>query len=68
VVNTFIGIQILNLSPSVHTEGQDWNFLGVYAKNREEWAVVDLACMRSSITIVPFFDSLGPQALSFVIN
>lgn len=24
--------------------------------------------MRNSITIVPFFDSLGPDALSFVIN
>jgi long-chain acyl-CoA synthetase len=42
--------------------------MGIFAKNREEWAVVDLACMRSAVTIVPFFDSLGPQALSFVIN
>jgi long-chain acyl-CoA synthetase len=44
------------------------NVMGIFAKNREEWAVVDLACMRSAVTIVPFFDSLGPQALSFVIN
>ena len=42
--------------------------MGIFAKNREEWAVVDLACMRSSVTIVPFFDSLGADALSFVIN
>lgn len=42
--------------------------MGIFAKNREEWAVVDLACMRSSVTIVPFFDSLGIDALSFVIN
>jgi long-chain acyl-CoA synthetase len=42
--------------------------LGIFAKNREEWAVIDLACMRNSVTIVPFFDSLGPEALSFVIN
>lgn len=42
--------------------------MGIFAKNREEWTVIDLACMRSSVTIVPFFDSLGAEALSFVIN
>ena len=47
---------------------QNLTVMGIFAKNREEWAVVDLACMRSAITIIPFFDSLGPQALSFVVN
>jgi long-chain acyl-CoA synthetase len=47
---------------------QTMDVFGIFSKNREEWAVVDLACMRSAVTIVPFFDSLGPQALSFVIN
>ena len=42
--------------------------MGIYAKNREEWAVIDLACIKDSITIVPFFDSLGPEALAFVVN
>lgn len=42
--------------------------MGIFAKNREEWAVADLACLRSSVTIVPFFDSLGPDALTYVIN
>lgn len=42
--------------------------MGIYAKNREEWAVTDLACLRSDITIVPFFESLGHEALSFVLN
>ena len=42
--------------------------MGIFGKNREEWTVVDLACMRNSVTIVPFFDSLGPDALAFVIN
>jgi long-subunit acyl-CoA synthetase (AMP-forming) len=64
----FIGIQVYNLSADILEDGKMWNFLGIFAKNREEWAVVDLACMRSSITIVPFFDSLGSSALSFVIN
>ena len=42
--------------------------MGVFSKNRVEWAIVDLACMRSSVTIIPFFDSLGPQSLNYVIN
>jgi long-chain acyl-CoA synthetase len=42
--------------------------MGIFGKNREEWVVINLASMRNSVTIVPFFDSLGSDALSFVIN
>jgi len=56
------------LAPETESEGNIWNFLGIFAKNREEWAVVDLACMRSAITIVPFYDSLGPNSVEFIIN
>ena len=42
--------------------------MGIFAKNREEWAMVDLACMISALTIVPFYDSLGMEALALVIN
>jgi long-subunit acyl-CoA synthetase (AMP-forming) len=42
--------------------------MGIYSKNREEWAIVDLACIRSSVTVVPFFESLGSEALAYVIN
>lgn len=42
--------------------------MGIHSKNREEWVTVSLAAMRQGVTIVPFFDSLGKDALSFVIN
>jgi long-chain acyl-CoA synthetase len=58
----------LKLSPDTEGEGINWNFLGIFAKNREEWAMVDLACLRSDITIVPFYDSLGKDALALVLN
>ena len=58
----------MNLAPDVYHDQYTWNFLGVYSRNREEWAITDLACMRTSVTIVPFFDSLGANALEFVIN
>ena len=42
--------------------------MGIFSKNREEWAMMDLACIISSVTIVPFYDSLGMEALAMVIN
>ncbi|CDW87746.1 long-chain-fatty-acid--ligase 5 [Stylonychia lemnae] len=62
------GIDFLDLSPELTYEGKSWRFLGIHSRNREEWAVMDLACLRSGITIVPFFDSLGKDALAFVVN
>lgn len=58
----------LNLISHVSESGTAFSFLGIFSKNREEWAITDLACVRSSVTIVPFFDSLGPAALAYVIN
>jgi long-subunit acyl-CoA synthetase (AMP-forming) len=62
------GISALNLCPNIKGEGIDWNFMGIFSKNREEWAIIDFACLRSDITIVPFYDSLGKEALSLVLN
>jgi len=62
------GAEHLGLNPVIRAEDQDYKFMGIFGKNREEWIVVDLACMRNSVTIVPFFDSLGSDALAFVIN
>lgn len=42
--------------------------MGIYAKNREEWAIADLACMASDVTIVPVYESLGADALGFIIK
>lgn len=58
----------MGLITSIQNEQVDYKFLGIYSRNREEWAIVDIACMSCSVTIVPFFDSLGPIALSFVLN
>lgn len=58
----------MNLAPDTEGEGKMWNFMGIFSKNREEWCVVNLASMRSDITIIPLFDSLGLDALAYVIN
>jgi long-chain acyl-CoA synthetase len=62
------GMHHMKLVASVKEDNIEFEFMGIFSKNREEWAIVDIACLSSSVTIVPFFDSLGPHALSFVIN
>ena len=64
----FKGVSALNLSPNIQGEGINWNFMGIFSRNREEWAIIDFACLRSDITIVPFYDSLGKEALALVLN
>lgn len=58
----------MGLTPVTPAEDTDYKFMGIFGKNREEWVVINLASMRNSVTIVPFFDSLGKDALRFVIN
>ena len=58
----------LGLCPSHDVEGVNYRFLGIISKNREEWAITDLACLRSSVTIVPFYESLGADVIAFVLN
>ena len=56
------------MCPLHDVEGKDFAILGIYAKNREEWGITDLACMRSDVTIVPVYESLGADALGFIIR
>ncbi|CDW90135.1 long-chain-fatty-acid--ligase 5 [Stylonychia lemnae] len=62
------GIKALNLCQTISYEGQDWQFMGINSKNRKEWTITALACMRSSITIVPFFENLNLDGLAYIIN
>lgn len=40
------GYQALNLLPEVFEEGKNWKFMGIYAKNREEWVCTHMAAIR----------------------
>ena len=68
VRNLAIGYHKLNLMPVVEGEGHSFRFMGCYAKNREEWSISDLAAMSMSGTVVAFYDTLGPEAVEFVIK
>lgn len=43
-------------------------FLGIYAKNREEWIVTDWACIKAGITSVPLYDTLGKESIDFILD
>ncbi|EOY11329.1 hypothetical protein QUC31_009533 [Theobroma cacao] len=42
--------------------------VGLYFINRPEWLVVDHACAAYSYTSVPLYDTLGPDAVNYVVN
>jgi len=54
------GYVALNLLDEVDGEGDSKiRFMGIYAKNREEWCTSYLASMSVGGTIVAFYDTLG---------
>ena len=42
--------------------------MGIYSKNREEWVISDLASHANSVTVVTIYDTLGDQAIEFILN
>jgi len=56
------------LCPEIQTEEGRFRFLAIFAKNREEWTVSDLAAQMTSITCVTLYDTLGKDSLQFILN
>lgn len=42
--------------------------IGVWAVNRPEWSLTDLACAAYSLFTVSLYDTLGPDTVEYVIN
>lgn len=42
--------------------------VGIFAQNRPEWIIAEYACYTYSMVVVPLYDTLGPEALVFIIN
>ncbi|XP_074865408.1 long-chain-fatty-acid--CoA ligase 6 [Carettochelys insculpta] len=43
-------------------------FIGVFAQNRPEWFISELACYTYSMVVVPLYDTLGLGAIRYIIN
>ncbi|KAJ3095256.1 hypothetical protein HDU97_007115 [Phlyctochytrium planicorne] len=48
--------------------GNDKFNLGIYAVNRPEWLIADLATHCFSWTTVALYDTLGPETAEFILN
>lgn len=62
------GLMSLDLCPAVEGEGRPWHFLGVWAKNREEWTVSLLGAMYYSVTVVGFYDAMAKEQVDYILN
>lgn len=61
----------LNLCPLTTGEEEgdnSWRFVGIHSRNRYEWASTQLAGMTFGVTTVGFYDSLGAEAIAFIVN
>ena len=47
-------------------EEQEFKFIGIYAKNREEYIVAEMAGYLLGATVVPLYDTLGLEGLQFI--
>ncbi|KAM8923821.1 long-chain-fatty-acid--CoA ligase 5 [Pelodytes ibericus] len=43
-------------------------FIGIFSQNRPEGVIAELACYTYSMVVVPLYDTLGPEAIVFIVN
>ncbi len=68
IIQLIYGIETLNLCPEIIYKDEKFKFLGIYSKNREEWLTSYLACQLNSIIVVTLYDTLGLNAIEFILN
>jgi len=42
--------------------------VGIWSKNSPEWMLCCLACWRQGCKVVPFYDTLGPEAMLYILE
>uniref|UniRef100_A0A8C6UR35 Long-chain-fatty-acid--CoA ligase n=1 Tax=Neogobius melanostomus TaxID=47308 RepID=A0A8C6UR35_9GOBI len=43
-------------------------YIGIFSQNRPEWTLSELACYTYSLVSVPLYDTLGTEAIAYVID
>ena len=57
-----------NMVPLNKDHNMELKFMGVYSKNRGEYLIADMAAVLYGITSVPIYDTLGPDAMDFIMD
>ncbi|XP_022527740.1 long-chain-fatty-acid--CoA ligase 1b [Astyanax mexicanus] len=52
---------------SGHSKNTD-QYIGIFAQNRPEWTITELACYTYSLVAVPLYDTLGAEAIDYIME
>ncbi|KAF4682409.1 hypothetical protein FOZ60_010596 [Perkinsus olseni] len=66
IINFGRGLEELNLLSK--SEDGSMRLIGIYMKNRSEWVIAEQGAFTRRATTVPLYDTLGEDAVSYVIN
>nr|XP_020457706.1 long-chain-fatty-acid--CoA ligase 1-like isoform X1 [Monopterus albus]XP_020457708.1 long-chain-fatty-acid--CoA ligase 1-like isoform X1 [Monopterus albus] len=60
----YIGSALLHRGHS-HTGDK---YIGIFSQNRPEWTISEMACYTYSMVAVPLYDTLGTEAVTYIIE
>jgi long-subunit acyl-CoA synthetase (AMP-forming) len=63
-----VGSAIINDDLWNTDENYPHKFVGIFSKNRAEWAVVDVACILFKLVSIPIYDTLGDENITYVLK
>ncbi|NXA41277.1 ACSL1 ligase, partial [Eudromia elegans] len=43
-------------------------YVGIFAQNRPEWVIIEQGCYAYSLVVVPLYDTLGTEAITYIVN
>ncbi|CAL1601303.1 unnamed protein product [Knipowitschia caucasica] len=43
-------------------------YIGIFSQNRPEWSISELACYTQSLVAVPLYDTLGREAIGYILQ
>jgi len=61
-------VQIAHAFRTLGLEAGQNTFIGIYAKNRPEWIMVEHATYTFNNVLVPLYETLGAEACIFILN
>ncbi|XP_028271860.1 long-chain-fatty-acid--CoA ligase 1-like isoform X2 [Parambassis ranga] len=50
-----------------HSKSTD-PYIGIFSQNRPEWTMTELSCYTYSLVSVPLYDTLGTEAIAYIID
>ncbi len=69
LTNFSLGLNVMNFCPVINIEKEGpFRFLGIYSRNKKEWLLSLLGACKDSITVVTIYDTLGDQAVEFILE